>query len=182
MLKGALGFAAAALLFVQPAQATMACWDQQQAAAARIRDLQSRLMVATMRCRAMGFDVLTAYNDFVRVNRSTIQAANGLIKAQFESGYGAEADTFYDRFTTALANEYGGDATSGEICGQTAEVAAEAAAAEGDIGRLLQLADRMGPTPQLPGGECPISFSARSALREVTYKDIFIFASGGGCG
>jgi hypothetical protein len=161
MLKCAFGLAAGALAFAQPAQATMACWGQQQAAAAKIRDLQSRLMVATMRCRAMGVDVLAAYNDFVRVNRTTIQQANGLIRAQFTSGYGPQADTFYDSFTTALANEYGADPTNDEVCGQTAEAAAEAVAAQGDVPQLLALAERLGPAPQLPGGECPISFAER---------------------
>ena len=160
-MKGALGFAAAALVFVQPAQAAMSCWGEEERAAAKIRDLQSRLMVATVRCRAMGVDVLTAYNDFVRVNRETIQAANGVIKAQFAAGHGPQAQTFYDRFTTALANEYGDDPTNVEVCGETAEVASEAAAAQGDIGLLLALAERTGPSPQLPGGECPISFAAQ---------------------
>ena len=160
-LKGALGLAAASLLFVQPAQAAMSCWGQQETAAAKIRDLQSRLMVATMRCRAMGVDVLGAYNDFVRINRTTIQAANGVIKAQFQAGHGAEGETFYDRFTTALANEYGDDPTNGEICDQTVEIASEAAAAQGDVTLLLALAERTGPPPALPGGECPISFAER---------------------
>jgi hypothetical protein len=161
ILKGAFGLAVSALIFVQPAQAAMSCWGPQEAAAAKIRDLQSRLMVATMRCRAMGVDVLEAYNRFVRDNRETIQQANGVLKAQFATGYGPQADTFYDRFTTALANEYGAEPTSGEICDEVAQEASEAAAAQGDIRLLLDLADRLGPTPQLPGGECPISFSSR---------------------
>jgi hypothetical protein len=158
MKRKAVGLAAAAFAFAQPAQATMSCWGQQEAAAAKIRDLQSRLMVATMRCRAMGVDVLSAYNDFVRVNRTTIQEANGLIKAQFAQGYGSLGDTFYDRFTTALANEYGADPTDGEICDETADAAWDASAAQGDVQRLLDVADRLGPPPRLPGGECPISF------------------------
>lgn len=161
MIKGAFGLAVSALLFVQPAQAAMSCWGPQEAAAAKIRDLQSRLMVAAMRCRAMGVDVLAQYNQFVRDNRATIQQANGVLKAQFASGYGADGDTFYDRFTTALANEYGAEPTSGEICEEVALEASEAAAAQGDLRRLLELADRLGPTPELPGGECPISFSSR---------------------
>ena len=160
-LNGALGLAAASLLFVQPAQAQMACWGPKQAAAAKLRDLQSRLMVATMRCRAMGVDVLAAYNDFVRINRDTIQAANGVIKAQFEEGHGAEGLNQYDHFTTALANEYGDDPTDAAVCEETAVVAEEAASAEGDVMTLLALADRMGPAPSLPGGECPIEFAER---------------------
>ena len=157
-LKGALGLAAASLLFTAPAQAQMACWGPKEAAAAKLRDLQSRLMVATMRCRAMGVDVLGPYNDFVRTNRDTIQAANGVIKAQFVAGHGPDGMDQYDRFTTALANEYGDDPTDGAVCEETAMVAVEAASAQGDVTALLALADRTGPPPILPGGECPISF------------------------
>jgi hypothetical protein len=161
ILKGVLGLAAAALIQAQPASAAMSCWNEQERAAAKIRDLQSRLMVATLRCRAMGIDVLNTYNDFVRTNRSTLQQANGVIKAQFDRGYGPEGQRFYDSFTTAMANRYGADATSGEICEETAGVAAEAVAAQGDVGRLVDLADRVGGSPELPGGICPISLTAR---------------------
>ncbi|HEX8573406.1 MAG TPA: hypothetical protein VF759_11710 [Allosphingosinicella sp.] len=160
-LKGALGLAAAALLHAQPASAAMSCWDEHETAAAKIRDLQSRLMVATLRCRAIGIDVLGAYNDFVRINRSTLQEANGVIKAQFDRGYGPEGQRFYDSFTTALANFYGADATSGPVCDETAAIAAEAALAEGDMARLLDLADRTGRSPELPGGICPASLMVR---------------------
>jgi hypothetical protein len=161
ILKGTLGLAVAALLYAQPAAAAMSCWDQHEAAAAKIRNLQSRLMVATLRCRAMGIDVSTAYNDFVLRNRSTLQEANGVIRAQFDSGYGPDGQRFYDSFATALANRYGADATSGEICEETAGVAAEAVAAQGDVARLVDLADRVGGSPELPGGVCPITLSAR---------------------
>ncbi|HEY0413834.1 MAG TPA: hypothetical protein VGD66_11910 [Allosphingosinicella sp.] len=161
VLKGGLALAAAALATAQPAQAAMSCWNAEGAAAAQLRDLQSRLMVATLRCRAIGVDVLTAYNDFVRENRSTIQAANGVLKAQFVTGYGREGDAAYDRFATALANEYGGDATTGQLCDDTAAAAEEAAAAGGDVTKLLAIAGRFGPAPDLPGGQCPIVFSQR---------------------
>ena len=160
-LGGAIGLAAAALLWAQPASAAMSCWDAQETEAAKIRDLQSRLMVATLRCRAFGIDVLTAYNDFVRVNRGALQQANGVIKAQFDKGYGREGQRFYDSFTTALANEYGGDATSFEVCAETAAIAAEAALAEGEAARLVDLADRTGRSPELPGGVCPAALIVR---------------------
>jgi hypothetical protein len=160
-LRGVLGLATAALLYAQPASAAMACWNEHETAAAKIRDLQSRLMVATLRCRAIGIDVLTAYNDFVKINRATLQEANGVIKAQFDRGYGRDGLRFYDSFTTALANEYGGDATSGEVCDDTAQAAAEASAAAGDVARLVELADRLGPSPELPGGVCPVTLTAR---------------------
>ncbi len=161
LLKGGLCLAAFSIGVSQPVNASMACWDQNQVAAAKIRDLQSRLMVATMRCRAFGLDVLPAYNEFVRVNRSTIQGANALIKAQFKAGFGeALAQKSYDSFTTALANTYGADATSAEVCEETAEIASEAVAAGGNIARLLDIADRVGSRPELPGGRCPVTFAS----------------------
>jgi hypothetical protein len=156
----ALGLGAALFVAASPASAAMSCWGNDQAAAAKVRDLQSRLMVATMRCHAIGVDLTAVYNDFVRINRSTLQAANGLIKAQFAAGYGEEGDAQYDRFATALANEYGDDPTTVEICAETAMAAVEAADARGDVTSLLGLADRLGAAPALPGGPCPVSFSA----------------------
>jgi hypothetical protein len=172
-LKAALAASAAvSLLVAQPARAAMGCWDQQPAAAAKVRDFQSRLMVAALRCRAMGVDVLAAYNDFVRQNREALQTANGMIKAQFDSGYGKEGLTYYDQFATGLANRYGGDATDAVICSNTAAAAQEAASAAGDVGKLLALADRFGSSPDLPGGECPAPAAKWTAAAPVTFAAV----------
>jgi hypothetical protein len=159
-MKFAAGVALVALAVAQPAQADIGCWNGEQAAAARVRDLQSRLMVATLRCKAIGIDVLAPYNSFVNVNRETLQGANGVLKAQFAAGFGSEGESAYDRFTTALANEYGADATTDQICADTADAALEAAEAGGDVARLIAVAERLGSGPELPGGTCPIRFSA----------------------
>jgi hypothetical protein len=147
-----------------PAHAAMSCWNENQVAAARVRDLQSRLMVEALRCRAFGIDILGAYNEFVRSNRATLQAANTVIMGQFSRGFGRDAQTEYDRFATALANEYGDDRTSGETCAESAAVAAEAVAADGDLDRLVEIGERFGPPPVLPGGQCPASFASVAAL------------------
>ena len=155
-------FASAALLLCvsTPAQAVMGCWNETQVAAAKVRDLQSRLMVATLRCNAMGVNVAPAYNRFVVANRGAIQGANTVIMAQFRSGYGGQEQVQYDRFTTSLANLYGDDATDRTICAEMAAVAEEAAGAQGDIRQLVTIADRFGATPALPGGQCTPSFAA----------------------
>ena len=160
MKKGGL-FASAALLLcvAAPAEAVMGCWNETQVAAAKVRDLQSRLMVATLRCQAMGVNVSEAYNRFVAGNRATIQGANGVVMAQFRAGHGGQAQTQYDRFATSLANIYGDDATDATICADTAVVADEAAAANGDIERLVAIEDRLGFASLLPGGQCGMSFS-----------------------
>jgi hypothetical protein len=160
---GGLGAAAAlAMTGAAPAQAAMSCWNESQVAAARVRDLQSRLMVDALRCRAYGIDILGAYNEFVRSNRATIQAANSVILGHFTRSFGASGQSEYDRFTTALANEYGGDATSGESCAEAASLAAEAVAAGGDVQRLVEIEERFGPPPSLPGGQCPAKLTVAS--------------------
>ena len=159
--KGGLCAAAAAMLCTaQPANAALGCWNETQVAAAKVRDLQSRLMVASLRCQAMGVSIVPAYNQFVRANRATIQGANGVIMAQFRAGHGSEAQTQYDRFATALANVYGDDATDPAICGDTAGLAEEAAAAAGDIRQLVAIEDRLGFSSPLPGGQCGVSFAS----------------------
>lgn len=163
--KSALCFAAAIVgMTAVPAEATMGCWNESQVAAARVRDLQSRLMVDALRCRAFGIDILGAYNEFVRSNRATIQAANAVIMAQFARGFGGGAQTEYDRFTTAMANAYGAARTDGAVCAEAAATAAEAVAAGGDVSKLVEIEERFGAAPALPGGQCPISFETAAAL------------------
>src|SRR4051812_21306337 len=158
VLKTAAGVAAGALLFAAPASAE-SCWKPEGAAAAKLRDLQSRLMVATLRCRAIGADIEASYGHFVRSNRQTIQAANDLLKAQFATG-DKVGERAYDSFATALANQYGGDPTTEGLCRGFAAAAEDAAAAGGDLAALRAVADRLGPPPALPGGHCPVSFAA----------------------
>lgn len=154
---------ATALIVASPAQAVMGCWNDTQMAAAQVRNLQSRLMVASLRCAAMGYDVTPAYNRFVRASRETIQGANGVIMAQFRAGHGTSAQLHYDRFATTLANAYGADSTSEELCAETAMLADEAAQAAGDARLLVDIAERLGAAPALPGGRCGLTFASAAA-------------------
>ena len=159
--KGRAAFVAGAMMICVPAaaHAQAGCWNQTQVAAAKIRDLQSRLMVATLRCSAMGVNVAAAYNRFLAANRETIRGANDVLMGQFETAHGRLAQVHYDRFTTALANIYGDDATSDTVCAETVVLAEEAAAARGDIDALIGIADRLGFIAALPGGQCTVTFA-----------------------
>ena len=152
---------AGALMLCVPASAfaQTGCWNQTQVAAAKVRDLQSRLMVATLRCSAMGVNVAAAYNRFLAANRETIRGANAVLMGQFQTAHGRQAQVQYDRFTTALANIYGDDATSEQVCAETEVLAGEAADANGDIDILTGIADRLGFVAALPGGQCTVSFA-----------------------
>jgi hypothetical protein len=138
------------------------CWNETSAAAATIRDLQSRLMVGTLRCNAYGLDITEPYNRFVRSNRVSLQAANAAIKAQLAADGAASAEQRYDSFTTALANQYGAAATSGEVCAELANLALEAAEAAGDQHALVALAERYEARPALPDGRCAVPLASIS--------------------
>jgi len=156
-------FVAGAMMICVPvtAQAQAGCWNQTQVAAAKVRDLQSRLMVATLRCSAMGVDVASAYNRFLAANRETIRGANAVLMSQFQTLGGRQAQAQYDSFTTSLANIYGDDGTSPSVCAETEVLAGEAAEAGGDIDALVAIEDRLGFVSALPGGQCTVSFAGR---------------------
>lgn len=151
-----MGLAAlASMVGAAPAQAAMGCWDGNAAASVRLKDFQSRLMVATLRCNAMGFDTSAHYNKFMIANKATLSSANVAVKARFQAAYGAKGwQKEYDRFNTSLANAYGAGATSKDICKELTATARDAAAAKGDKAKLMELAVRSGSAPRLPGGMC----------------------------
>jgi hypothetical protein len=160
--KGRAALVAGALMICVPgtAKAQAGCWNPTQVAAAKIRDLQSRLMVATLRCSAMGVNVAAAYNRFLAANRETIRGANAVLMGQFEAVHGRQAQFHYDRFATSLANIYGDDATSRAVCAETVVLAEEAAEARGDIDALVAIEDRLGFVSALPGGQCTMTFAS----------------------
>lgn len=150
-----LGFAAlcAALLATTPAQS--ACWSNEHLAAARVRDLQTWLMVETLRCQVMRFDLSADYNGFLRANRTAIGDANDRLKRFFIAADGPVfGQQSYDRFTTRLANAYGAGHTGAESCEQARTVAHDAAMMDNSAEGLLMIAERQGLSPQLPGGIC----------------------------
>src|SRR4029434_8133445 len=111
-----LSVLALALPSAAPAEAST-CWRPDDVAAAIVRNLQSQLMVAALRCRTTGLDVTPAYNRFVVANRSTLPRAHRLLMSQLTfwlGGDGAQAQ--YDQFATRLANAHGIDTTSRTRC------------------------------------------------------------------
>ena len=120
-----------------------------------MRDLQTYLMVETLRCQMVGYDLSSEYNGFLRANRSALNNNNTRLKSFFISAdgpvYGQQA---YDRFTTTLANAYGAARTNEETCASARSVATEAAMMNNSAEGLLMIAERQGLTPNLPGGRC----------------------------
>ncbi len=149
----ALGLLATSVVITAPAQAA-ACWSSESVAAAKVRDLETMLMVSALRCRTSGQDFLSKYNSFVRASRTPLTVANDRLRAHFAAGLGATAGlNAYDRYVTSLANRYGAGA-EGLSCRDMASIT-DAALREGtSFANLERLAVRAEVSPVLHGGMC----------------------------
>jgi hypothetical protein len=149
--RAALAAAAIATCLVSTGASAASCFTQADVSAAKVRELQTRLMVATLRCRATGVNILASYNNFVGAAKPAIVAANEQLKAHFAAGGPAAGQRDYDRYTTTLANAYGAADTGPESCAEAANLAAEATAAKGD---LAAFAAHVIPVATLPASVC----------------------------
>ncbi|MGB5724044.1 MAG: hypothetical protein WBM39_06485 [Parasphingorhabdus sp.] len=143
------------------AQAT--CWSPIEVEAATLRELQSRLMVASLRCAKSNHDVLPHYNAFVRNKRHLLISGNDTLKAYFGKHHGRKGGgRAYDSFAVSLANRYG--AGSGDLseCESMNELAFSAASSEPSRAALVRIARENGLEPTLPGGRCGIVIASRA--------------------
>ena len=149
--RAALSAAAIAICVSSAAPAASgACWTHADVSAAKVRQMQTKLMVAALRCRASGVDILSSYNRFIRAKRTEITVANNRLKAHFRAASASTGERDYDRYTTALANHYGGARTSDTSCSE-AETLAQSAASRGS---LVDIAAHDVSSPKLPSGRC----------------------------
>lgn len=150
-----LASAIASVAFSASAQA--ACWTPSAVEAAHVRDLQSRLMVAALRCAKSNHDVLPHYNRFVSGKKPLLMLGNGILRSHFAKGRTKnQAVKQYDRYAVSLANKYG--AGSGDLseCETMKNFAMAAADSEHNLSSLVRVAQLHGLSPTLPGGRCGI--------------------------
>jgi hypothetical protein len=153
MVKTVIAVAAACGMLAAPVQAS--CWNAEEASAATVRELQSMLMVAALRCQVSGHAMMDEYNHFVVSNRGAIGAMNDKLKAHFIRSMGPVAgQRGYDSFTTSMANGYGAASSGGEVCATASSLAREASMMENSVDGLLLIADRQGLVARLPEGLC----------------------------
>jgi hypothetical protein len=152
--RAALLAASAALCLgsIAAPAATASCWTRADVAAAKVREMQTKLMVAVLQCQVSGVDILASYNRFLRNGRSALRSANERLKTHFMAERKIVGQREYDRYTTALANAYGGGQISLGSCAETSALLTEAAMAKSD---LLLLAAREVIVPTLPSAPCP---------------------------
>lgn len=150
---------AAAAIVAAPAQA--ACWKADHVAAAKVRDLDTMLMVSALRCRGNGGTMLSRYNKFVVRSRSALVQVNDALRAHFTESVGrVRAVNAYDGYVTKVANRYGAG-VNGLSCNDLSAITDAAISERPTFAALAALAERAGVEPILDGGFC----SNRIAIR-----------------
>lgn len=125
------------------------CWNGAAVKAAKVRDLQTLLMVGALQCRTSQYDVLANYNKFVKAHRVVISAHNDVLKSHFIRAKNARG---YDKFTTALANGRSIDAINPGFCKETAALAEQLVRAS--PAEVEAMAERLVAMPKGVGRTC----------------------------
>lgn len=146
------------------AQAQEGCWQSQEVKAAKVRDLQTMLMVGTLQCGSPGSAIVADYNRFVANNRQTLVDNNTVLKAYFMRTNGIQQGArAYDSFTTRLANLHSGSAKAGDagFCQTTGAMAALAGSAP--AADIEAMAEALGERSAGIGDVCAIAAAAPAA-------------------
>jgi hypothetical protein len=141
--------------------ATAGCWTQAEVAAAKVREMQTRLAIAAKEC-GTGVDIVPSYNKFLAVKKNTLSVVDERLRGHFSVSDSDEGARAYARYNAALELAYGAATASGDSCAEAAALAKEAAASRGD---LIAVAAREVMVATLPSSVCPanapVVFAAR---------------------
>ena len=145
--------ALAGLALSGPAEA--ACIDHQTATAARIHQFETMMMVVSLRCGRIGYDMRSSYEDMVIAHQAPFgQAATRLRHYLGGNDFDVHSGGF-DRYATILGNTYGGGATSFGTCQTLDQVAGELAKVP-DVKLLAQVAETLITRPKLDEMACAV--------------------------
>jgi hypothetical protein len=160
-MKKAFGLVGAVLALAStPVNA--ACWTQNEVAAAKVRDLDTMLMVSGLRCRFKSAALLQTYNAMVVRHRAALTQANMLLQSHFSPAAGVANEL--DRYVTRVANRYGARAED-LTCASLQSIAEAVLNEASTLPALVALADRAAIAPELPGGACDAPAHELAALR-----------------
>ena len=142
---------------VPAAPAHAACWTTDQVSAAKVRDLDTMLMVASLRCRRTNVAVLNSYNDYVVKQRKALVKVNDTLRDHYASGDKKAAMAAYDTYVTKIANRYGAGA-EGLGCDDMQSIVEAMAAEQPQVEALIAVAERAGVKPYLDAEQCERTF------------------------
>jgi hypothetical protein len=133
MIKQLISGAAFLALSASPATAQL-CSISPVQSSAKVRELQSILMVGALQCRGVpGSTVIADYNRFINAHKAALQNHNGALRAHFMKASAKSGAGAFDSFTTKLANAHAQNASSAGFCdmvGQLAQTAADVPSAQ----------------------------------------------------
>lgn len=143
---------------VQPAQA---CWTGAAQDAAKIKHLNTMLMVTALRCRGTAENFLPQYNQFVARHNSLIGAQNAELRNHLSATYGARgAEGALDRMSIGYANSYGTGHKAMD-CRQLRELTTKLATEPHGVVTMAAVADATVTGQSWNGAVCPSRMANR---------------------
>jgi hypothetical protein len=158
ILKKAALAAVVTALSVQPAQA---CWSSAAQDAAKIKHLNTMLMVTALRCRNTADNFLPQYNRFVTKHNALIGSQNTVLKSHLAATHGAGgAMNALDRMSIGYANSYGNGHKEMD-CGQLKALATKLSTEPHGVATMAAEADFAVTGQSWSGTSCPARVAAR---------------------
>jgi hypothetical protein len=135
-----------------------ACWEAEEYEAARMRDLQTVLMVSALKCGRADPEMPAAYNKWVgRAKAKLVEGEQKLLAHFVREGDKSK----YDKFTTALANRYSDYAEDPRFCAR-AKLLLDAD--EKNNGVLAEIALLINSKPNGVEEVCPVKKPPQSQI------------------
>lgn len=131
------------------------CWDAPSVGAARISELETMLMVVSLRCRAKGFDFHDSYERFAENYKAAFSAAQVTLKTHFGASGSEAGHRAYDSYLIGIANFYGTGKTDADTCHAFKVMNEELGGAAANPDLLPVIALEMVPDPRVAGAKCP---------------------------
>jgi hypothetical protein len=154
----AVSLAILALAAGAAAPVAAACWEPEEYEAARMRDLQTVLMVSALKCGRADPEMPGAYNKWVgRAKTKLVEGEQKLLAHFVREGDKSK----YDKFTTALANRYSEYAEDPRFCAR-AKLLLDAD--EKNNGVLAEIALLINSKPNGVEEVCPVKKPPQSQI------------------
>lgn len=142
-----------AMVAAMAAQPAQACWTGAAEDAAKIKHLNTMLMVTALRCRNTADNFLPQYNRFVTKHNALIGSQNNLLKTHLAKTYGARgAEGALDRLSIGYANSYGMGHKKMN-CGELKQLAASLSSTNHGVATMAAEADKS-VDHRLAGARC----------------------------
>lgn len=140
-------------LSMQPAQA---CWTDAAQDAAKIKHLNTMLMVTALRCRNTADNFLPQYNRFVEKHNALIGSQNNVLKIHLSKSVGAGGVVnALDKMSIGYANSYGtGHRNMG--CAELKQLAAALSVEHHGAATMAAAADRAVDNQSWSGQTCAV--------------------------